>query len=78
MFEEVGDARNATGFVGGADAIPDHVGYDGGAVIGNDHDLHPVRQVKFGYAGLGCGRLSRKILNEHRCTQGCEGKGGGK
>ena len=43
MFEEMGEARLARRLIGGADLVPDHVGHDRRAMIGNDHDLEPVR-----------------------------------
>ena len=43
VFEEVGDARLAQGIVGGAVAVPDHVGDDRRAAVGNDDDLEAVR-----------------------------------
>ena len=42
MLEEVGDAGTSALLVGGADPVPDHVGDDGRAVVGDDHDLHAV------------------------------------
>ena len=44
VFEEVGDARFARRIVGRAVAVPDHVGDDRRAMIGNDHDVEAVGQ----------------------------------
>ena len=44
VFEEVGDAGFARRIVGRAVAVPDHVGDDGRAMIGNDHDVEAVGQ----------------------------------
>ena len=45
MFEEMGDARLARGIVGGAVAIPHHMGDDRGAVVGNDDHRHAVVEL---------------------------------
>ena len=42
VFEEMRDAGLSVRIIGRADPIPEHVGDDGRAVIGHDHDLHPV------------------------------------
>ena len=42
MLEEMGDARLARRIVGRAVAVPDHMGDDGGAMIGNDDDVEAV------------------------------------
>ena len=36
--------------VGGADPVPDHVGDDGRAVVGDDDDLHAVGELELGGA----------------------------
>ncbi len=50
MFEEMGDAGFAAHLVGGADPVPDHVGDDRRAVVGNDDDLHAVGELELGGA----------------------------
>ena len=42
MFEEMRESGLARRLVRGADLVPDHVGDDRRAMIGNDHDLEPV------------------------------------
>ena len=42
MFEEMGDARLAGRIVRGAVAVPDHVGDDRRAVVGNDDDIEAI------------------------------------
>jgi hypothetical protein len=44
VFEEVGDAGFARRIVGRAVAVPDHMGNDRRAMIGNDHDVEAVGQ----------------------------------
>ena len=44
MFEEMGDAGFARRIVGRAVAVPDHVGDDRRAMIGNDDDVEAVRK----------------------------------
>ena len=51
MLEEMGDARDALGLVGGADLVPDHVGDDRRAVIGDHHDLQAVGELELTRAG---------------------------
>ena len=42
VFEEMGDARLARRIVGRAVAVPDHMGDDGSAMIGNHDDVEAV------------------------------------
>ena len=42
-------------FVGGADAVPDHVGDDRRAVVGDHHDFEPVRERELGDLGPAVG-----------------------
>ena len=42
VFEEMRDAGFARRLVGGADPVPDHVGDDRRAAVGDDHDLQAV------------------------------------
>ena len=44
MFEEMRQPRFARRLVGGADFVPDHMGDDRRAVVGDDDDFKPVRQ----------------------------------
>ena len=48
VLEEMGDARLAGRIVGGAVAVPDHVGDDRRAMVGDDHDLEAVLQREMG------------------------------
>ena len=48
VLEEMGDARLARRIVGRAVTVPDHVGDDGGAMVGNDHDLEAVLKGEMG------------------------------
>ena len=45
MLEEMRDAGLAGGLVGRADLVPDHMGHDRRAVVGDHHDLHAVRRA---------------------------------
>ena len=58
VLEEVGEPRLARRLVGGADLVPEHVGHDRRAVIGNHHDLETVRQLEIGDAGAARRRRS--------------------
>ena len=61
MFEEVGEPRLAGRLVGGADAIPDHVGDDRRAAIGNHHDFEAVGESEMGDFGAGCSRCQDSV-----------------
>ncbi len=65
VLEEVRDARHALGLVGGADLVPDHVGDDRGAMIGDHHDVHAVRQLELGGTRIGGGGLLGECEHEH-------------
>ena len=52
VLEEVGDPGDALRLVGGTDLVPNHVRDDGCTVIGDDHDVHSVRQLELGSARL--------------------------
>jgi hypothetical protein len=69
MFEEMGEARFAGRFVGGANPVPDHVGDDGRAVVGDDDDFEPVSEREMGDVGPGRRRGRR---------QPCERQSGGR
>ena len=47
MFQEMGDARFAQGFVGGTHLVPEHMRHYGRAPVGNDHDLKAVVEPEF-------------------------------
>ena len=66
MFEEMGEPRLARGLVGRADLVPEHVGDDRRAVIGNDHDLEAVREREMGDLWAAGGRGS----SDHRARRG--------
>ena len=65
VLEEVRDAGDALGLVGGADLVPNHVRDDRGAVIGDHHDVHAVRQLELGGARFGGGSLLCESEHEH-------------
>ena len=46
MFEEMGDAGLAQWIVGRAVAVPDHMGDDGRAAIGDDDDVEAVGEPR--------------------------------
>ena len=73
VFEEMREAGFARRLVGGADLVPDHVGDDRRAVVGNDDQLEPVRQREVG--DLGAGRLGgeRRVA----ASAATSGRGGG-
>ena len=48
MFEEMGEPGLAGGLVGGADPVPDHVGDDRRAVVGDDHHFEAVGEREMG------------------------------
>ena len=62
MLEEMRDAGLAGRIVGGAVAVPDHVGDDGGAPVGDDDDGQPVLQPE-GFNRLG--GLARTRVHVH-------------
>ena len=51
VLEEVGDARLAERIIRRAIAIPDHVGHDGHAVIGDHHHFEAVVERERGHLG---------------------------
>jgi hypothetical protein len=71
MFEEMGEARLARRLIGGADLVPDHVGHDRRATIGNDHDLEPVREGEVGDLRADAGM---RRTGEQRAGKGGDGK----
>ena len=60
MFEEMGDARLARRIVGRAVAVPDHVGDDRRAAVGNDDDRQAVVEPEVDDAARG-GARGRRI-----------------
>jgi hypothetical protein len=64
VLKEMRQARFARGLVGGADFVPDHVGDDRRAVIGNDNQFQPVRQLEIG--DLDVGGICRGDARENR------------
>jgi hypothetical protein len=66
MFEEMRDPRFARRLVRGADTVPDHMGDDRDAAVGDDHDFHAVRELEMRY--LGPGRRARwKRITKQQC-----------
>src|SRR5579864_698171 len=59
MFEEMRQAGLAGRLVGGADLVPDHVGDDRGAMIGDHHDFKPIVELEIADRGRGL-RARRK------------------
>ena len=55
--------------VGGSDPVPHHVGDDGGAVVGNDHDIHAVGQLELGGADARIGSVGLGVHCEHEERQ---------
>ena len=51
VFEKMGQPRFARRLVGGADLVPDHLGDNGRAVIGDHDDLQAVGEGKAGGRG---------------------------
>ncbi len=63
VLEEMGEAGMARRIVHPADLVPDHLGDDGRAMIGDHHDLHTVGQRELGDGlggGSGGGRKTEK------------------
>src|SRR5262249_25753717 len=58
MLEEMGDARGPRRLVGSADLVPDHLGYDGSAMVGDDQDLEAVPKGEFDDTGGGTGAVN--------------------
>ena len=54
MLEEMGDAGGARRLVGGADLVPDHLGHDRRAMIGDDQDLQAVLKRELADALAAC------------------------
>jgi len=55
MLEKMRDARLAKRIVGGAVLIPDHMGHDRRAGVGNDHDFHAIVEFGMSHARRGGG-----------------------
>ena len=78
MFEEVGEARLSGRFVGSADAIPDHVGHDRRAMIGDRQNLHAVGKTEaLQGARYGTVAVAPEPCRRERCNQD-KGKSGTK
>ena len=45
--------------VGGADLVPDHLGHDRGAMVGDDQHLQAVAKRELDHAGAGLGAIDR-------------------
>ncbi len=73
MFEEMRQTRFARGLVGGADFVPDHMGDDRRAVIGDDHQFEPVLQHKVGNLDAG-GRRRCGASDQGRCDDHGDGE----
>ena len=65
VFEEMRQPRLARRFVGGSDPVPDHVGDDRRAVVGDDHDFEAVVQGEIGN-GAGAGGLGKASGRQRR------------
>ena len=72
MLEEMRDAGLAGRLVGRADLVPDHVGHDRRAVIGDDDDLHAVAEREL----HGVRRHPRNLGGGGRSGAGGLGEGG--
>jgi hypothetical protein len=75
MFEEMGKPRFARRLVGGADLVPDHMGHDRRAVIGNDDHLETVGQGEMADLG-GTGEGGRHSAGKPACDNCKRGQGG--
>ena len=71
MLEEMGNAGRAARLVGGADLVPDHLGHDRSAMVGDDQDLKTVAEREFDDAGARLGAVHR-----HGKGHGGEAEGG--
>ena len=61
MFEEMGDAGFAGRLVGAADLVPDHVGDDRRAVVGDDDHFHAVVEQEIRHLdSVGFGAAARR------------------
>jgi hypothetical protein len=60
VFEKMRDARDAGLLIRRAGPVPDHVHHDGGAVVLDHDDLHPVRKREVGDHVLELGRPERQ------------------
>jgi hypothetical protein len=72
MLEEMRDAGFTRRLVGGADAIPDHMGDDRRAAVGNHDDFHPVRELGMRDFGSGSGGAGCDTQKQ-RCGRGRTG-----
>ena len=61
MFEEMREPGFARRLVGGADLVPDHVGDDRRAMVGNDDDFKTVAEREMRDLGLGAARARRRL-----------------
>ena len=60
MLQKMRDARGAGGFIRRACLIPDHMHHNGGSVILDHHDLHPIVQGEIRHRFLRAGRKRRR------------------
>ena len=72
MLEKMGEAGLARRLVGRADLVPDHVGNDWRAMIGDDHDLEAVRKREVGDLRADAGLRG---TNERRAGEDGDRKG---
>ena len=56
MFEKMGNARRAGRFVGRADLVPNHMGDDRRAVVGQHHDFQAVFELEMSDVRLRVGQ----------------------
>ena len=78
VLEEMGDTRFARPLVGGAGLVPDHVGDDRRAMVGDDHHLQAVVEGEAGGVLREFRRFRRRNRHHQRDRQDeGEGAGGG-
>ena len=68
VFEEMREAGFARRLVGGADPIPDHVGDDRRAVVGDDHDFEAVGEREMRDIGAAGGLAAGSARERARAT----------
>ena len=66
VLKEMRKAGPACGLVGATDLVPDHMGDNGRAMIGDHHDLEPVGEGEISNVRLGPGRRAR---DQSRCER---------
>ena len=76
VLEEMRDAGFARRLVGGADLVPEHVGDDRRAAVGDDHDLEAVGEREVGDVWVSVCRRARPLRARRRNRRRPSGSGG--